>query len=107
VNEKKIIIFFCYLGLAFFLLSAIGGVLVWKNTQYVCKENLDSFITDYDSNQMVVEKDIIENYIQCSKSHSGLRSVLIHLSLATAFFSIIVYLIVLGSIKSMKTDEQN
>jgi len=107
VNEKKIIIFFCYLGLAFFLLSAIGGVLVWKNTQYVCKENLDSFITDYDSNQMVVEKDIIENYIQCSKSHSGLRSVLIHLTLATAFFSIIVYLIVLGSIKSIKTDEQN
>jgi len=107
VNEKKIIIFFCYLGLAFFLLSAIGGVLVWKNTQYVCKENFDSFITDYDSNQMVVEKDIIENYIQCSKSHSGLRSVLIHLTLATAFFSIIVYLIVLGSIKSMKTDEQN
>jgi len=105
VNEKKIIIFFCYLGLAFFILSAIGGVLVWKNTQYVCKENLDSFITDYDSNQMVVEKDIIENYIQCSKSHSGLRSVLIHLTLATAFFSIIVYLIVLGSIKSMKTDE--
>lgn len=105
MNEKKIIIFFCYLGLAFFILSAIGGVLVWKNTQYVCKENLDSFITDYDSNQMVVEKDIIENYIQCSKSHSGLRSVLIHLSLATAFFSIIVYLIVLGSIKSMKTDE--
>lgn len=105
MNEKKIIIFFCYLGLAFFLLSAIGGVLVWKNTQYVCKENFDSFITDYDSNQMVVEKDIIENYIQCSKSHSGLRSVLIHLSLATAFFSIIVYLIVLGSIKSMKTDE--
>jgi len=105
VNEKKIIIFFCYLGLGFFLLSAIGGVLVWKNTQYVCKENLDSFITDYDSNQMVVEKDIIENYIQCSKSHSGLRSVLIHLTLATAFFSIIVYLIVLGSIKSMKTDE--
>jgi hypothetical protein len=105
VNEKKIIIFFCYLGLAFFLLSAIGGVLVWKNTQYVCKENLDSFITDYDSNQMVVEKDIIENYIQCSKSHSGLRSVLIHLTLATAFFSIILYLIVLGSIKSMKTDE--
>ena len=95
------------MGLAFFLLSAIGGVLVWKNTQYVCKENLDSFITDYDSNQMVVEKDIIENYIQCSKSHSGLRSVLIHLSLATAFFSIIVYLIVLGSIQSMKTDEQN
>jgi len=107
VNEKKIIIFFCYLGLAFFLLSAIGGVLVWKNTQYVCKENLDSFITDYDSNQMVVEKDIIENYIQCSKSHSGLRSVLIHLTLATAFFSIIVYLIVLGSIKSIKTDEKN
>lgn len=107
MNEKKIIIFFCYLGLAFFILSAIGGVLVWKNTQYVCKENLDSFITDYDSNQMVVEKDIIENYIQCSKSHSGLRSVLIHLTLATAFFSIIVYLIVLGSIKSMKTDEQN
>ena len=95
------------MGLAFFLLSAIGGVLVWKNTQYVCKENLDSFITDYDSNQMVVEKDIIENYIQCSKSYSGLRSVLIHLTLATAFFSIIVYLIVLGSIKSMKTDEQN
>ena len=95
------------MGLAFFLLSAIGGILVWKNTQYVCKENLDSFITDYDSNQMVVEKDIIENYIQCSKSHSGLRSVLIHLTLATAFFSIIVYLIVLGSIKSMKTDEQN
>ena len=95
------------MGLAFFLLSAIGGVLVWKNTQYVCKENFDSFITDYDSNQMVVEKDIIENYIQCSKSHSGLRSVLIHLTLATAFFSIIVYLIVLGSIKSMKTDEQN
>ena len=95
------------MGLAFFLLSAIGGVLVWKNTQYVCKENLDSFITDYDSNQMVVEKGIIENYIQCSKSHSGLRSVLIHLTLATAFFSIIVYLIVLGSIKSMKTDEQN
>ena len=95
------------MGLAFFILSAIGGVLVWKNTQYVCKENLDSFITDYDSNQMVVEKDIIENYIQCSKSHSGLRSVLIHLTLATAFFSIIVYLIVLGSIKSMKTDEQN
>ena len=95
------------MGLAFFLLSAIGGVLVWKNTQYVCKENLDSFITDYDSNQMVVEKDIIENYIQCSKSLSGLRSVLIHLTLATAFFSIIVYLIVLGSIKSMKTDEQN
>ena len=95
------------MGLAFFLLSAIGGVLVWKNTQYVCKENLDSFITDYDSNQMVVEKDIIENYIQCSKSHSGLRSVLIHLTLATAFFSIIVYLIVLGSIKSIKTDEQN
>ena len=93
------------MGLAFFILSAIGGVLVWKNTQYVCKENLDSFITDYDSNQMVVEKDIIENYIQCSKSHSGLRSVLIHLTLATAFFSIIVYLIVLGSIKSMKTDE--
>ena len=107
MNEKKIIIFFCYLGLAFFLLSAIGGVLVWKNTQYVCKENLDSFITDYDSNQMVVEKDIIENYIQCSKSHSGLRSVLIHLTLATAFFSIIVFLIVLGSIKSMKTDEHN
>ena len=107
MNEKKIIIFFCYLGLAFFLLSAIGGVLVWKNTQYACKENFDSFITDYDSNQMVVEKDIIENYIQCSKSHSGLRSVLIHLTLATAFFSIIVYLIVLGSIKSMKTDEQN
>ncbi len=105
MNEKKIIIFFCYLGLAFFILSAIGGVLVWKNTQYVCKENFDSFITDYDSNQMVVEKDIIENYIQCSKSHSGLRSVLIHLTLATAFFSIIVYLIVLGSIKSMKTDE--
>jgi len=105
VNEKKIIIFFCYLGLAFFILSAIGGVLVWKNTQYVCKENFDSFITDYDSNQMVVEKDTIENYIQCSKSHSGLRSVLIHLTLATAFFSIIVYLIVLGSIKSMKTDE--
>lgn len=105
MNEKKIIIFFCCLGLAFFILSAIGGVLVWKNTQYVCKENLDSFITDYDSNQMVVEKDIIENYIQCSKSHSGLRSVLIHLTLATAFFSIIVYLIVLGSIKSMKTDE--
>lgn len=105
MNEKKIIIFFCYLGLAFFLLSAIGGVLVWKNTQYVCKENFDSFITEYDSNQMVVEKDIIENYIQCSKSHSGLRSVLIHLTLATAFFSIIVYLIVLGSIKSMKTDE--
>ena len=105
--KKKIIIFFCYLGLAFFLLSAIGGVLVWKNTQYLCKENLDSFITDYDSNQMVVEKDIIENYIQCSKSHSGLRSVLIHLTLSTAFFSIIVYLIVLGSIKSMKTDEQN
>ena len=95
------------MGLAFFLLSAIGGVLVWKNTQYVCKENLDSFITDYDSNQMVVEKDIIENYIQCSKSHSGLRSVLIHLTLATAFFSIIVFLIVLGSIKSMKTDEHN
>ena len=95
------------MGLAFFILSAIGGVLVWKNTQYVCKENFDSFITDYDSNQMVVEKDIIENYIQCSKSHSGLRSVLIHLTLATAFFSIIVYLIVLGSIKSMKTDEQN
>ena len=93
------------MGLAFFLLSAIGGVLVWKNTQYVCKENLDYFITDYDSNQMVVEKDIIENYIQCSKSLSGLRSVLIHLTLATAFFSIIVYLIVLGSIKSMKTDE--
>ena len=93
------------MGLAFFILSAIGGVLVWKNTQYVCKENFDSFITDYDSNQMVVEKDIIENYIQCSKSHSGLRSVLIHLTLATAFFSIIVYLIVLGSIKSMKTDE--
>ena len=105
MNEKKIIIFFCYLGLAFLLLSAIGGVLVWKNTQYVCKENLDSFITDYDSNQMVVEKDIIENYMQCSKSLSGLRSVLIHLTLATAFFSIIVYLIVLGSIKSMKTDE--
>ena len=105
MNEKKIIIFFCCLGLAFFILSAIGGVLVWKNTQYVCKENFDSFITDYDSNQMVVEKDIIENYIQCSKSHSGLRSVLIHLTLATAFFSIIVYLIVLGSIKSMKTDE--
>ena len=95
------------MGLAFFILSAIGGVLVWKNTQYVCKENFDSFITDYDSNQMVVEKDIIENYIQCSKSHSGLRSVLIHLTLATAFFSIIVYLIVLGSIKGMKTDEQN
>ena len=95
------------MGLAFFLLSAIGGVLVWENTQYLCKENLDSFITDYDSNQMVVEKDIIENYIQCSKSHSGLRSVLIHLTLSTAFFSIIVYLIVLGSIKSMKTDEQN
>ena len=55
---------------------------------------------------MLVEKDIIENYIQCSKSHSGLRSVLIHLTLATAF-SIIVYLIMLGSIKSMKTDEQN
>ena len=86
MKKKKIIIFFCYLGLAFFLLSAIGGVLVWKNTQYVCKENLDSFITDYDSNQMVVEKDIIENYIQCSKSHSGLRSVLIHLTLSTAFF---------------------
>ena len=60
MNEKKIIIFFCCLGLAFFILSAIGGVLVWKNTQYVCKENFDSFITDYDSNQMVVEKDIID-----------------------------------------------
>ena len=94
-NALKLIIFFSFLGIAAFILTAFSGSLVWLKTDQSCMSDSDIYVYHGVESSGQVGNEIIDSFVQCAKSHSGLRSVLIHLSLSSAFIAIVFFVIIL------------